>query len=717
VSAVLEQFEDLPFEMREALRWLLWQSVPVPGKKPRKVPYYANGQPRHGALDTAADQKYLVTFDDACAKLKSGKYTGLGFALGPDGSGNYWQGVDLDGISDRPELAMLAEELPGYTETSPSGKGIHAIGYGRAFQALGSNSTGIEAYSAGRYFTVTADGAGLNSPTCIADFVERVLRPRHSPAQPTQTTAQVLEYIDPKTITELRSALSSMRADDRDSWIANGQRLKKLGERGRALWLEWSQQSDKYDPADAARVWDSFSADHTGYQAIFKAAQQSGWLNPMSGSVPSPSRAPVPSVLSDALETVFTTLTDGEIDRAAEPYPHAFMGGLNDQSGLFPEGEVTVIGAPGREGKTSVMMAIVEAYVLGRSLGGLIPVEVKAAVIYSAEDDRRQYARKMGAHRCRMTAVDSQRFQNSIYIPDLHGPDMAAWREIVKMEQRQPVRGSVVEPLIAKINAIGGIGLVVFETASTLSDAEEDNPGHKTMIAALKHIAKTCGVAVVLMHHTSQAAANNLPELNISEADIRGGTTLVNNARQCLLLVNLASSRDPLPDTDARTALRLLAARGETDRVSALICLNTSKALDPPPIFFRWDDTGKYGPRLVELTPPSTMLGRAWRWVQRQLAGVRAEVKADKKAEAGQASVRLAVKAAAEIAEKGDQPTARKVSVTCGRSFTWAKPYLDAAVEQGLLVRSTEQVPRAVGLTDVYRPVDGALPWSDQTDD
>lgn len=82
---------------------------------------------------------------------------------------------------------------------------------------------------------------------------------------------------------DLRSALTAMRADDRDLWVRMGHALKELGEQGRGLWLEWSQTSDKYDAADAARVWESFRADRTGYQAVFAEAQRQGWTNPGRG--------------------------------------------------------------------------------------------------------------------------------------------------------------------------------------------------------------------------------------------------------------------------------------------------------------------------------------------------------------------------------------------------------------------------------------------------
>ena len=142
-------------EMRRARRWLLWKSEPVPGGgKPRKVPYYANGN-RRGATDTPEDRARLVSYDEAQQVLANGGgYTGLGFALGPDEHGGHWQGIDLDGIKAH-GLGPLVRELPGYVEESPSGEGVHAIGYGEALPALGANASGVEVYAAGRFFTFT----------------------------------------------------------------------------------------------------------------------------------------------------------------------------------------------------------------------------------------------------------------------------------------------------------------------------------------------------------------------------------------------------------------------------------------------------------------------------------------------------------------------------------------------------------------------------------
>ncbi len=293
MAAIGADYDHLPIEMRSAKRWLLWQSVRNldPTKKPRKVPYYASGIARNGELDSAADQGQLASFDVALQAIQAGGYTGLGFALGPDGTDNHWQGIDLDKLSIHPELHGIAQELPGYTELSPSGNGKHAIGYGRSFQSLGSDASGIEAYSRGRFFTVTANASSGSANVCLADFVEQRLRPMHGRKSdaivPTGSSTQDA-VISPQTYADMRSALLSMPSDDRDVWVRMGHALKTLDNVGYVLWLEWSKTSEKFEPGDAARTWESFKPTRTGYQAVFTEAQDCGWANPRRGLAPAP---------------------------------------------------------------------------------------------------------------------------------------------------------------------------------------------------------------------------------------------------------------------------------------------------------------------------------------------------------------------------------------------------------------------------------------------
>ncbi|MCZ4317066.1 DUF3987 domain-containing protein [Comamonadaceae bacterium G21597-S1] len=154
----------LPPQMQAANRWLVHRE---------KQPFYPDGTPRRGELDTPEDVARMGTFDDALRTYQAGGFDGIGFALG-DG----WQGIDLDYIESN-GLAHLVDQLPGYVEHSPSGKGVHAIGFGESFNNLDANASGVEAYCSKRFFTVTGD-RGRGTIACIAGFVRAAIEPVHS---------------------------------------------------------------------------------------------------------------------------------------------------------------------------------------------------------------------------------------------------------------------------------------------------------------------------------------------------------------------------------------------------------------------------------------------------------------------------------------------------------------------------------------------------------
>jgi putative DNA primase/helicase len=280
MSAVeADGYADIPELMRRAQRWLLYRlEASATGGKPRKVPFYADGVRRNGRLDSPEDIARLVSFEAVLTALEIGDYAGLGFALGPDGEA-CWQGVDFDDVAEHPALHAILEEIPGYTETSPSGQGIHAIGRGRPFTPLGANGSGIEAYPGGRFFTVTGVSTSLGEITDLADYVEKTLAPLHRRAAP-EAKPQPATELDPASFADLRSALNALRSDDRTLWIKIGHALHGLGDVGRELWLTWSQTSEKFDPADAARTWDSFRPQNVDYRTVFMEAQRRGWTNP-----------------------------------------------------------------------------------------------------------------------------------------------------------------------------------------------------------------------------------------------------------------------------------------------------------------------------------------------------------------------------------------------------------------------------------------------------
>ncbi len=93
---------------------------------------------------------------------------------------------------------------------------------------------------------------------------------------------------DAALLTDLRSALWAIPADDREVWVRIGCALKTIApqDAARSLWMDWSATSEKFDPVDAARVWASFAPSSTNHRVVFSVAQGNGWANPKRGPVP-----------------------------------------------------------------------------------------------------------------------------------------------------------------------------------------------------------------------------------------------------------------------------------------------------------------------------------------------------------------------------------------------------------------------------------------------
>ena len=400
--------------------------------------------------------------------------------------------------------------------------------------------------------------------------------------------------------------------------------------------------------------------------------------------------APV-APLAERLRARLVPWSDEELAAAREPWPHAFQ---ERETGLFPAGEVSILAAAGREGKTTVTIGAAVALVIGHSLAGMLPAAGRSVIVYSAEDDRAQYARKVAAQLSLLGQRDANTVQHRLLVPDLDQIGNAAARTLVTVLDGQPIPSSTVGAIIEAVRPLLDSevppGLLVFETASTLSDAEENNAGFRVLVLALRQIARALNLPVVLSHHVSQASLAGLPDLNLATSDIRGGTALVNNARQTALLVNLGSEDDPFPDTDARTILRRMVANGRPERLTALVSLDSSKGTTPPPIFFRWIATD-WGPAAVELDPPLELVGRSLRKVVEMVRAERAEVRAEAKEWRAGAAAEAQVQRLVDAVERlqrcspGTPITARRLREELGVAGKAISDLLTNACSRGLL--------------------------------
>lgn len=164
-------FANLPEELRLLPNWVLWRLEYPNGlsEKPTKKPYQLNG---YGASST--DPKHWITFEIAFNALQLGGYDGLGFVF----TNTDYSGIDLDdpallkdGLpnpnyhSDLNRQIKIAHEFDSYSETSPSGKGLHIIVKGKVPDGRRTNY--IELYPSGRFFTMTGK---VHNDKPISDF-------------------------------------------------------------------------------------------------------------------------------------------------------------------------------------------------------------------------------------------------------------------------------------------------------------------------------------------------------------------------------------------------------------------------------------------------------------------------------------------------------------------------------------------------------------------
>jgi hypothetical protein len=506
----------LPQQLINARRWMLWESLPHSDreKKDRKVPYYVDGRER-GKTDTPEDAARLATFDEAVDALVNDAVAtwnpvALGFALGPDGTGNHWQGFDADNMPAEHLDRWLAEHAHlGYVEVSPSGKGVHLIGYGQHFATLGANETDVEAYAGGRFFTFTGD-RGRGVPTCIAAFVNGPVAARHGAARPTASAAGETVTADPKTVTELRSALNAIPTDEYHLWIKVGRCLYELGNVGRELWLSWSQQSQKWDPADAKK-WSTFAGSTAPYQTIFKTAQEHGWVNPASNAA-QPAPAAVQSDYSFARgrggEAVVETqyLIDPWLPRS------------------------TVIGFYGRgeAGKTSYVAQMVAA------------ASRQVSALWISSEERKDHILKRH-EKClgRMDALGVLETVPTKIDDKTKKPVATSFNVFEHMEgamlayQRDPAT-PIDRPLgIVVLDAV--VALVTWEKGTNAND----DGGVKKLIAHLVMLAEKYSVTFIMLGHLNKKTGHD----HIADA-VTGAAAWTNSVRLAFLLQKNVESDD-----------------------------------------------------------------------------------------------------------------------------------------------------------------------------
>lgn len=279
IEAMADRFQiACPEALRRLKCWVLWKAIAQESGKLLKVPFYINGTAR-GGHGTDDDKAKLATFDAVLEAFNGGGFTGIGIATLPEFGITIGDFDDKQGHGLHPDADAIASTT--YAERSPGGKGIHAIWTGTMPSAK-NNAIGVEVFGRNGFVTFTGQRLNSNDVEPLPERVKTRLSELLRQSNPTTQKANQVEIVQVDTPTKLalRSALNILDATDYDTWQRQGQRLKKLGPVGRGLWMDWSTADERYSVKEAAHKWNTFTGDNTGYAAVFKEAQDLGWVNP-----------------------------------------------------------------------------------------------------------------------------------------------------------------------------------------------------------------------------------------------------------------------------------------------------------------------------------------------------------------------------------------------------------------------------------------------------
>jgi P4 family phage/plasmid primase-like protien len=261
------QFENIPIELKRIPRWVLWRLVEVGdegNKKWSKLPTQLTGLPASSTNPKTWTD--FIAVQDAY-QSNPDRFDGIGFVFSEEDN---LVGIDLDDVYQYDGLSgsftnaamqQLAEQVDGYMEVSPSGTGVKIFTRSNPFAAHKDHAIGFEAYSKGRYFTVTGHKLSGTVPADAQDLTDVI------PERTMQRTGDAFgDYVAPLedwSITRVEEELLS-KVDPEcgyDQWLRIGQMLHH----------QFSGD------IEACEAWDRWSSTGASYSSTGQNSCASKW--------------------------------------------------------------------------------------------------------------------------------------------------------------------------------------------------------------------------------------------------------------------------------------------------------------------------------------------------------------------------------------------------------------------------------------------------------
>ena len=523
---------DAPAWLKDKPYWLTWayesDARDPEGTKPRKVPYYTNGQRRSGTQGGASDLAQLTTFEAARAAARRRGFDGVGLALS-QGAGivacDFDNCINVDGhVGIHPAVRDVV--LGTYAEYSPSGQGIRAFFKGAAlgnFKDAHGKPFGFEIFSDKGFVTFTGNATEDTDMLGCLNHVELVnpelkalcdLRFGVDRARAGVSTGDALMDFQPivgVSPDEIAKLLAQLNPDmSRDKWIQVGMAThhETAGSlEGFNLWDEWSRGGAKYGLGQPIeRVWESFKRD--------------------AGRV-----VTMATVKKMVAQSVGEVELDQAMHAAVAPSPLALRATEFVVDGFLSTG-LTVIAGRAGGGKTSNLVAMfAQVAHLCDSAAMLRPI-LRRHVVYVAEDTNQVERCLYGLLAHGNSGAAPQEFLDWFHIvPSKRVTAEVLASTIQKCHERYSYalpNGFIVEPVI------------VIDTANATIDLDNENDNSEVgkVVAILTQSVGRMSLCIVA--HTPKG----LNRTEVENMSPRGASAWVGDANATIY----AFEDDALPD-------------------------------------------------------------------------------------------------------------------------------------------------------------------------
>tara|TARA_R110002072_G_scaffold301401_1_gene481067 strand:- start:2707 stop:4728 length:2022 start_codon:yes stop_codon:yes gene_type:complete len=536
---------NIPAELRSYDQWICHDAA----KRPIN--------PHTGHLADVTAPATWGTYDEASAAVQSGRGVGIGFVLTDR---DPFFGVDLDvpeGGEPSEGQRRIYDAFNSYSERSPSKRGLHIIGKGRVpGDGVRNTALGVEAYSSGRYFTMTGDvvrDVPIAERQALLEQLCAELRPQNSACA------------DPGDVPERETDDAIV---DRAKAAANGAKFVKLWEG------DWQKDYPSQSEADQALA--NFLAFYTQNRAqiarMFRAsalgerpkARRDDYVGKMVAKALDRVLPPIDfTAFKQRVNDTFTgwkvQLADAGWFAASDFAGKPVMPRPWHAPGFIPTGQVTALYGDGGTGKSTVAMQLAASTALGTRWLGL---EVREGrVIYlSAEDDADELHR-------RLAGMGDVKAMHRLTLRSLAGEYalLAAPQARTGALARTPLFDALDNRMTLERPAL----LVLDTLADFFGGNENDRAQARQFIGMLRGLAIRHDCAVLLLSHPSVAG--------ISSGVGSSGSTAWNNSVRSRLYLSRVTGEDGYePNPDAR---RLAVKKSNYGRIGAEILLHWDKGV------------------------------------------------------------------------------------------------------------------------------------------